>query len=54
MTERDGWQEHEREQIRARLALTYAERLRWLEQAKRFVRSALGAARRVKPVAKRP
>jgi hypothetical protein len=40
----DGWQLHERDQMRARLALSYSERLRWLEQAKRFTRSALGAA----------
>jgi hypothetical protein len=40
----DGWQLHEREQMRARLALSYAERLRCLEQAKQFARSALGAA----------
>jgi predicted flap endonuclease-1-like 5' DNA nuclease len=46
----DGWRKGEREQIRARLSLTHAERLRWLEQAKRFARSALGAARRAKPV----
>jgi hypothetical protein len=46
MIETDGWRKHEREQIRARLALTYGERLRWLEQTKRFARVALGAARR--------
>lgn len=42
--DQDGWRTHEREQLRARLALTYAERLAWLEQAKRFARSAVGAA----------
>lgn len=41
-----GWEEHERQQRRAWLALTYAERLRWLEDAKRFTAVALGAARR--------
>ncbi len=46
----DGWALHEREQLRARLAMTYAERLRWLEQMKRFTRVALGAARRAKPI----
>jgi hypothetical protein len=44
-TER-AWEIHEREQMRARLALDYSERLRWLEQMKRFTRVALGAARR--------
>ena len=40
----NGWENHERDQLRARLALSYAERLRWLEQAKRFAQSAIGAA----------
>jgi hypothetical protein len=40
-----GWDQHEREQRRARLALSHRERLAWLEQAKAFARVALGAAR---------
>jgi hypothetical protein len=51
LPETDGWKIHEGEQRRARLAMTYAERLRWLEQMKRFARAALGAAR---PSASRP
>jgi hypothetical protein len=43
-----GWEDHERQQRRAWLALTYAERLRWLEDAKRFTAVALGAARRAR------
>ena len=34
-----------REQIRAWLRTSYAQRLAWLEQAKRFAASALAAAR---------
>jgi hypothetical protein len=41
-----GWDRHAAEQRRAWLRLTYAERLRWLEEAKRFHGVALGAARR--------
>jgi hypothetical protein len=41
-----GFEAHRREQRRAWLRLTYRERLRWLEQAKRFAARALGAARR--------
>lgn len=41
-----GWEIHVEEQRRRWLRLTYAERLRWLEQAKRFHAVALGAARR--------
>lgn len=40
-----GWDQHQREQRLARLALSHRERLAWLEQAKAFVRVALGAAR---------
>jgi hypothetical protein len=43
--EDDGWTKHAREQLHARLAMTYAERLRWLEQMTRFTQAALGAAR---------
>ena len=42
----DGWVVHATEQRRAWLALSYAQRLRWLEDAKRFCALALGAARR--------
>ena len=48
MTERSGWEQHRKEQRRAWLRLSYAERLRWLENAKRFARLALEAARRRK------
>lgn len=41
-----GWETHAIEQRRAWLALSYGERLRWLEDAKRFYVLALGAARR--------
>ena len=41
-----GWDAHAIEQRRAWLALSYAERLRWLEDAKHFYAVALGAARR--------
>jgi hypothetical protein len=41
-----GWDRHADEQRRAWLLLSYAERLRWLEQAKQFSEMALGAARR--------
>jgi hypothetical protein len=40
-----GFEAHRREQRRAWLRLTYLERLRWLDQAKRFAARALGAAR---------
>ncbi len=43
-----GWPGTDAEQRRAWLSLTYEERLRWLEQAMRFCRTALGAARRIK------
>jgi hypothetical protein len=41
-----GWEQHREAQRRAWLRLSYAERLRWLEQAKRFARLALASARR--------
>jgi len=41
-----GWEDHERQQRRAWLALTYAQRLQWLEEAKEFAAAALGAALR--------
>lgn len=41
-----GWDRHADQQRRAWLRLSYAERLRWLEQAKQFYKVALGAARR--------
>jgi hypothetical protein len=46
MTEprQDGWERHRDEQARAWLRLTPAERLAWLEEAKRFVARWLGAA----------
>jgi hypothetical protein len=40
----DGFRQHEEEQRRAWLKLTPQERLRWLQQAKEFVRKYLGAA----------
>jgi hypothetical protein len=49
-----GWQAHVREQRRRWLALSYVERLRWLEDAKRFHAMALGAARRVRKAAAAP
>jgi hypothetical protein len=41
-----AWKAREAEQRRAWLALSYSERLHWLEEAKRFCALALGAARR--------
>ena len=35
---------HRREQVRAWLRTSYAQRLAWLEQAKQFAASALAAA----------
>jgi len=46
MDERAGWEQHREAQRRAWLRLTHAERLRWLEQAKRFARLAMKAARK--------
>jgi len=40
-----GWADHEREQRRAWLRLSYAERLAWLAQAKDFAARALAAAK---------
>jgi hypothetical protein len=42
----DGWRRHADEQRRAWRRLSYAQRLQWLEQAKRFQSQALGLARR--------
>jgi len=46
MTERSGWEQHRESQRRAWLRLSYAERLRWLAEAKRFAKAALEAARK--------
>lgn len=40
-----GYAQHMAEQRRAWLSLPYAERLRWLEQAKAFAERAVAAAR---------
>ena len=45
-TEHGNWERHREEQRRSWLKLSAAQRLRWLEQAKRFAAVALGAARR--------
>ena len=45
----DGWTRHADEQRRAWLQLSHAQRLRWLEQAKRFQALAVGAAVRSPP-----
>jgi len=48
-TERErGFALHEEQQRRAWLALSYRERLIWLEEAKRFAARALAAAARRK------
>jgi hypothetical protein len=39
-TTEDGWKRHETEQRRAWLKLTPAQRLAWLEDAKRFAEAA--------------
>jgi hypothetical protein len=44
----EGWRAHVVEQRRAWQRLSHADRLAWLEQAKRFCAEALGAARRGK------
>jgi hypothetical protein len=44
--ERDGWERHREEQARAWLRLSHAERLAWLEEAKRFAQRWLGVAHR--------
>ncbi|MGH9368190.1 MAG: hypothetical protein ACRD3M_11010 [Thermoanaerobaculia bacterium] len=41
----DGWAAHAEEQRRARLRLTPAERLAWLEQAKEFAAQAQRSSR---------
>jgi hypothetical protein len=46
VTEGSGWEEHRESQRRAWLRLSYAERLRWLDQAKRFATRAIDGARR--------
>ena len=40
----DGWRTHEAEQLRAWMRTSCLERLRWLDQAKRFAALALEAA----------
>lgn len=47
------WERHREEQRRSWLKLTAVQRLRWLEQAKRFAAVALGAARRASRAARR-
>jgi hypothetical protein len=42
----DGWRTHEAEQLRAWMRLSFLERLRWLDQAKRFAALAVEAARK--------
>lgn len=39
-----AFEDHAREQARAWLRLSHADRLRWLEEAKRFAAKALAAA----------
>lgn len=46
MSELSGWEQHRESQRRSWLRLSYAERLRWLEDAKRFVKAAMEAARK--------
>jgi hypothetical protein len=46
VAEQSGWEQHREAQRRAWLRLSYAERLRWLEEAKRFAKVALEAARK--------
>jgi hypothetical protein len=43
-----GWERHRGAQRRAWLRLSYAERLRWLDQAKRFASRAVASARKRK------
>jgi len=40
----DPWQQHNDDQARAWLRLTYSQRFQWLEQAKAFAELALAAA----------
>jgi len=51
--EPDGWGEHRREQIRAQLRSTPAQRLAWLEEAIELARRA-GAYRRTPRPAEDP
>lgn len=44
-THEDGWKRHEAEQRRAWIKLTPAQRLAWLEEAKRFADAAKRARR---------
>ncbi len=44
--ERPGWEQHREARRRGRLRLPYAERLRWLDQAKRVSARALEAAKK--------
>jgi hypothetical protein len=41
----NGWRTHEAEQLRAWMSMSCLERLRWLDQAKRFAALAVEAAR---------
>jgi hypothetical protein len=43
-TKHRGWEQHEAEQLAARLRLTYRQRLDWLWQAKLFAEQARLAA----------
>lgn len=44
--ELSGWDQHQADQRRAWLRLSYAQRLAWLEQAKVFVATARASASR--------
>lgn len=44
-----GYAEHQRRQIRLGLAMTPAERLKWLENKLAEMRQLLGSARRSRP-----
>jgi hypothetical protein len=41
----DPWEVHRSEQRECWRELSYADRIRWLDQAKQFVATAMGAAR---------
>jgi hypothetical protein len=43
---REFWKAHQREQRLAWLKLNYAERIRWLDQAKQFAVIAVDAAKK--------
>jgi len=45
----DGWADHERIQLKANLATTPQERLKWLEQAIRFAHASGALPRRDPP-----